>query len=133
MLVYRGFAHSQAEPTALTVGNFDGLHLGHRALLQRLKALAQSDGLCPAVLSFEPHAREFFSPLTAPVRLSTLREANRLVVLDRGSVVEVGNHDDLMALEGHYYRLYQAQARNVDTEDELRLSENNNKPGGDRE
>ena len=49
-------------------------------------------------------------------RLSTLREANRLVVLDRGSVVEVGTHTDLMAQEGHYYRLYQAQARNVDTE-----------------
>ena len=49
-------------------------------------------------------------------RLSTLRDANRLVVLDRGSVVEVGNHDELMAVEGHYYRLYQAQARNVDTE-----------------
>ena len=52
-------------------------------------------------------------------RLSTLRDANRLVVLDRGSVVEVGNHDELMAHEGHYYRLYQAQARNVDTEDIL--------------
>ena len=50
-------------------------------------------------------------------RLSTLRNANRLVVLDRGSVVEVGNHDDLMASEGHYYRLYQAQARNVDTDE----------------
>jgi ATP-binding cassette subfamily B protein len=49
-------------------------------------------------------------------RLSTLRDANRLVVLDRGSVVEVGSHDELMAREGHYYRLYQAQARNVDTE-----------------
>ena len=49
-------------------------------------------------------------------RLSTLRDANRLVVLDRGSVVEVGNHDELMAQEGHYYRLYQAQARNVDGE-----------------
>ncbi|WP_211364131.1 ABC transporter ATP-binding protein [Propionivibrio limicola] len=49
-------------------------------------------------------------------RLSTLREANRLVVLDRGSVVEVGSHDELMAREGHYYELYQAQARNVDTE-----------------
>ncbi len=49
-------------------------------------------------------------------RLSTLREANRLVVLDRGSVVEVGTHADLMEREGHYYRLYQAQARNVDTE-----------------
>ncbi len=50
-------------------------------------------------------------------RLSTLREANRLIVLDRGRIVEVGNHAELMAREGFYHRLYQAQARNVDTED----------------
>ena len=50
-------------------------------------------------------------------RLSTLREANRLIVLDRGSIVEIGNHAELMAREGFYYRLYQAQVRNVDTED----------------
>ena len=56
-------------------------------------------------------------------RLSTLRDANRLVVLDRGRVVEVGSHDQLMAREGHYYRLYQAQARNVDNDDELRRIE----------
>ncbi|HRP97926.1 MAG TPA: ATP-binding cassette domain-containing protein, partial [Rhodocyclaceae bacterium] len=49
-------------------------------------------------------------------RLSTLRKADRLVVLDRGQVVEIGAHDALMAAEGHYYRLYQAQARNVDAE-----------------
>jgi ATP-binding cassette subfamily B protein len=66
-------------------------------------------------------------------RLSTLRDANRLVVLDRGSVVEVGSHDELMACEGHYYRLYQAQARNVDTEDELRRMEIDPKDEGDRE
>ncbi len=65
-------------------------------------------------------------------RLSTLREANRLVVLDRGSVVEVGSHDELMAKEGHYYRLYQAQARNVDTEDQVRRMETENKSGGER-
>jgi ATP-binding cassette subfamily B protein len=53
-------------------------------------------------------------------RLSTLRKADRLVVMDRGKIVEVGQHDDLMAREGHYYRLYQAQARNVDTENEER-------------
>jgi ATP-binding cassette subfamily B protein len=47
-------------------------------------------------------------------RLSTLHRADRLVVLDRGVVVEEGNHDELMAREGAYYRLYEAQARNVD-------------------
>ncbi|RFP18273.1 MULTISPECIES: ABC transporter ATP-binding protein [unclassified Duganella] len=49
-------------------------------------------------------------------RLSTLQKADRLVVLDRGVVVEEGAHDDLMAREGAYFRLYQAQARNVDTD-----------------
>ncbi|MDR1710056.1 MAG: ABC transporter ATP-binding protein/permease, partial [Candidatus Accumulibacter sp.] len=47
-------------------------------------------------------------------RLSTLRQANRLIVLDRGAIVEVGSHDELMAKEGHYWRLYQAQARNAE-------------------
>lgn len=46
-------------------------------------------------------------------RLSTLHKADRLVVLDRGQVVEVGSHDELMAREGAYFRLYEAQARNA--------------------
>ena len=49
-------------------------------------------------------------------RLSTLHKASRLVVLDQGQIVEVGNHAELMARQGAYYRLYQAQARNVDTD-----------------
>jgi len=58
-----------------------------------------------------------------PAAERTVRDANRLVVLDRGRVVEVGSHDELMAAEGHYYRLYQAQARNIDVEDDLRALE----------
>jgi ATP-binding cassette subfamily B protein len=51
-------------------------------------------------------------------RLSTLRKANRLVVLDRGQVVEVGDHATLMEREGAYFRLYQAQVRQGDEKDD---------------
>ena len=50
-------------------------------------------------------------------RLSTLRRADRLVVLERGEVVELGSHEELMAARGAYWRLYEAQVRNVETED----------------
>lgn len=49
-------------------------------------------------------------------RLSTLRKADRLVVMDRGRIVEIGNHEQLMLAQGHYFKLYEAQARNVDSE-----------------
>lgn len=80
MLVYRGFSRSAPNATVLTIGNFDGVHLGHRALLQRLTAMASAQSLLPAVITFEPHPRDFFSPETAPARLSTLRE--KLELLD---------------------------------------------------
>ena len=65
----------QAEaPVALTVGNFDGVHLGHQAMLARLQEAARRLGLVSCVMTFEPHPREFFAPDQAPTRLTSLRE-----------------------------------------------------------
>jgi len=61
-------------PNAITIGNFDGIHLGHQAMLARLTARAASVGAVPTVLTFEPHPREIFTPESAPTRLTSLRE-----------------------------------------------------------
>ncbi|MCE1183691.1 MAG: bifunctional riboflavin kinase/FAD synthetase [Rhodocyclales bacterium] len=79
MRVFRGFSRPIPEPVVLAIGNFDGVHLGHAALLERLSSLAAVLGVAPMVLTFEPHPREFFAPASAPARLSTLREKLELL------------------------------------------------------
>ncbi|WP_293764085.1 bifunctional riboflavin kinase/FAD synthetase [uncultured Aquitalea sp.] len=59
---------------ALTIGNFDGVHLGHQHILQRLRDEASARNLPTALLTFEPHPREFFARGNPPARLSTLRD-----------------------------------------------------------
>jgi riboflavin kinase/FMN adenylyltransferase len=86
MLILRGLQSSDHQPLALTIGNFDGVHLGHQALLQQLQQAALARGLETAVMVFEPHPREFFSPQQAPTRLTSLREKTemfRVLGLDR--------------------------------------------------
>jgi riboflavin kinase/FMN adenylyltransferase len=79
MLILRGLDSPDSRPVALTIGNFDGVHLGHQALLNELRAVAHARGLQTAVMIFEPHPREFFTPLQAPVRLTSLREKLELL------------------------------------------------------
>lgn len=74
MQILRGLYSPDHQPVALTIGNFDGLHLGHQALLTGLHAAAKQSGLQTAAMIFEPHPREFFSPQQAPARLTSLRE-----------------------------------------------------------
>lgn len=74
MLIFRGLNSTDKKPVALTIGNFDGVHLGHQALLKQLRMAAQLLGLPTAVLVFEPHPREFFTPQEAPARLTSMRE-----------------------------------------------------------
>ena len=74
MRVYRSIPARADAPIALTIGNFDGVHLGHQAMLDQLKQVASARRLVAAVMTFEPHPREFFAPDQAPTRLSSLRE-----------------------------------------------------------
>ena len=73
MRVYRRLPSSADTPIALTIGNFDGIHRGHQAMLSRLIEAADDLALPPAVLTFDPPPREFFARESAPPRLSSLR------------------------------------------------------------
>ena len=84
MLVSRGDAERAPTASVLTIGNFDGIHLGHQALLRLLTNKARALGLPAVVLTFEPHPREFFAPQKAPPRLASLRE--KLLLLDAAGV-----------------------------------------------
>ena len=74
MQILRHIPVTPQAPSALAIGNFDGMHLGHQALLQTLMQTAKSQDLVPAVMTFEPHPRELFTPNNAPSRLCSLRE-----------------------------------------------------------
>jgi riboflavin kinase/FMN adenylyltransferase len=75
MQVFRGLPRSELRaPCALTIGNFDGVHRGHQALLARVVAAARARNIAAAVMTFEPHPRELFTPERAPMRISSLRD-----------------------------------------------------------
>lgn len=80
MKVFRGLPNAESRaPCALTIGNFDGVHRGHKALLARVREAATALGLDAAVMTFEPHPREFFAQSAgnlskAPTRIANLRD-----------------------------------------------------------
>ena len=74
MQVFRGLPPAANVPIALAIGNFDGVHRGHQAMLSRLVEAADDLALPAAVLTFDPPPREFFAKSTAPARLSSLRD-----------------------------------------------------------
>jgi riboflavin kinase/FMN adenylyltransferase len=93
--VFRGLPNAESRaPCALVIGNFDGVHRGHQALLARARTAANQRGLPLCVMTFEPHPREFFDPQGAPPRIAMLRnklEALRANGVDR-VVVEHFSH-----------------------------------------
>ena len=80
MQIFRGFHHAALAPAcALTIGNFDGVHRGHQAMLALLRSEARHRGVPSCVMTFEPHPRDFFAglqnnPALAPARIANLRD-----------------------------------------------------------
>ena len=74
MQVFRHFPLNSNLPIGLTIGNFDGVHIGHQALIKKLITESKKRNLTPSVMTFEPHPKEFFISENAPSRLTTLRE-----------------------------------------------------------
>jgi riboflavin kinase/FMN adenylyltransferase len=93
MQVFRGFHHAALAPAcALTIGNFDGVHRGHQAMLALLRSEAQHRGLPSTVMTFEPHPKDYFAallgkPELVPHRIATLRD--KLAELERCGVDQV--------------------------------------------
>ncbi|MCC6194640.1 MAG: bifunctional riboflavin kinase/FAD synthetase [Burkholderiales bacterium] len=73
MRIFRGLPARADGPIALSIGNFDGVHRGHQAMLLRLVEAAEDLRLPSAVLTFDPHPREFFAKEKAPARLMQRR------------------------------------------------------------
>lgn len=71
--------HDSTAPSAVTIGNFDGVHRGHQAILAQVQAQARTLGLVPTVMTFTPHPRAFFArkgqrPELIPTQISSLRD-----------------------------------------------------------
>ncbi len=79
MIITHGSEPAPSQPVALTIGNFDGVHRGHEAMVAQVRAVALERKLTSCVLTFEPHPREFFAPDTAPTRLTSMREKLELL------------------------------------------------------
>jgi riboflavin kinase/FMN adenylyltransferase len=93
MKVFRGLPNAASRaPCALAIGNFDGVHLGHQALLSHVRTAATRLNIEAAVMSFEPHPRAFFAQMMgdlskAPTRIANLRD--NLSALERAGVDRV--------------------------------------------
>jgi riboflavin kinase/FMN adenylyltransferase len=80
--VYRSLTETPDNfgPCAITIGNFDGAHKGHRRILRRVSALAREEGWKSAALTFDPHPAKLLAPASAPRLLTTLEERARMIL-----------------------------------------------------
>lgn len=97
MQVTHGSITPGSSRLALTIGNFDGVHRGHQAMLERAVSRARALQLPACALTFEPHPREYFTPASAPARLTRLRDKLELMAAAGVSRVHVARFDARLA------------------------------------
>lgn len=86
-IIRRPRPHTFAKGTALTIGNFDGVHSGHAELFRRVVSASRAQGLVPTVVTLHPHPKEFFNPAFKLDRISTLRD--RIIEMKRCGIEQV--------------------------------------------
>src|SRR6185295_11375694 len=97
MVVTHGALPAAAGGSAVTIGNFDGVHRGHRSLLEQVIARGRELDIGSCVLTFEPHPREFFAAQAAPPRLTRLRDKLELMAAAGVDRVHVARFDARLA------------------------------------
>jgi riboflavin kinase/FMN adenylyltransferase len=102
--VYRSLAEIPAGPSVVTIGNFDGVHLGHREILSAVVAEARALGVRSVAVTFDPHPQQFLHPAKAPHLLTPMPERVRLLASTGIDAVLVLHFDaDLAALLSHEF------------------------------
>lgn len=87
MHLIRRLPEHNDQPTAVAIGNFDGMHRGHQAVIAAMTRAAQEQGIVPSVLTFEPHPRRYFAPEAPDFRIERLR--TKLARLEQAGVARV--------------------------------------------
>ncbi|MDC0183327.1 bifunctional riboflavin kinase/FAD synthetase [Nitrosomonadales bacterium] len=98
MRIYRHIPELNSHaPCVLTVGNYDGIHLGHQKLINELIIQSKKYQIDSAIMIFEPHPREFFTPNDAPYRVTSLREKIEFFKLKKINRIYVIKFNDKFA------------------------------------
>ena len=82
MIVHQGLPEKSIGPAVVSIGSFDGVHLGHQKVLERVKALARARAARSVVITFEPHPRCVLEPARCPKSLTTIEEKLGLLHLE---------------------------------------------------
>ena len=88
------FTKLSARSAVVTLGTFDGIHRGHQEIFRRVREVAQSDGLTPVLITFDPHPRTVVTPSNVPMLLTTIEEKRIFVPCFFEGTVLVIKFDD---------------------------------------